>query len=78
MQSLYQTQAELLSHAFGLLNDNGKLLYATCTINKAENQNLITSFLKKEPTASLLSEEQYFGFESNNNGFYLALISKKL
>ncbi|AOG60730.1 16S rRNA (cytosine967-C5)-methyltransferase [Spiroplasma helicoides] len=76
MQKMYQVQKELLMTAIDNLNDGGTILYSTCTINKNENQDLINEVIKKTKM-KLILEEQYFGFEGNNNGFYIAKLKKE-
>ena len=39
--------AELLEHAASMLQENGYLIYSTCTFSIAENENQIVQFLKK-------------------------------
>ncbi|WP_407660116.1 RsmB/NOP family class I SAM-dependent RNA methyltransferase [Hyalangium gracile] len=38
-------QRELLSRAADLVRPGGRLVYATCTVNRAENQDLVAGFL---------------------------------
>ena len=42
-------QRELLTRAAGLVRPGGRLVYATCTVNRAENQELVTAFLRQRP-----------------------------
>jgi 16S rRNA (cytosine967-C5)-methyltransferase len=44
-------QLEILHACFGLLAANGRLLYCTCSVLPAENEELIARFLKSEPHA---------------------------
>ncbi|WP_170264706.1 16S rRNA (cytosine(967)-C(5))-methyltransferase RsmB [Spiroplasma tabanidicola] len=76
MDALYQLQFDLLQKGFEHLLDEGILVYSTCTINKKENQNQIKVFLDNNKNAKLIFEKQFFGFEGNNNGFYIAKIKK--
>ncbi|HHU54155.1 MAG TPA: 16S rRNA (cytosine(967)-C(5))-methyltransferase RsmB [Clostridiaceae bacterium] len=45
LQEFPEIQIDLLEHAAKLLTSTGKLLYSTCTINPAENEQLIAEFL---------------------------------
>nr|WP_255653641.1 MULTISPECIES: RsmB/NOP family class I SAM-dependent RNA methyltransferase [unclassified Myxococcus] len=42
-------QLELLHQAAALLRPGGQLVYATCTVNRAENQDVVTAFLTSRP-----------------------------
>lgn len=44
--ALQQLQQELLASAYTLLKPGGHLLYSTCTFEKSENQDQISSFLE--------------------------------
>jgi 16S rRNA (cytosine967-C5)-methyltransferase len=48
-----RTQLEILRAAFGMLAAKGRLLYSTCSVLPAENEEVIGDFLKTEPRASL-------------------------
>ncbi|NLJ70102.1 MAG: 16S rRNA (cytosine(967)-C(5))-methyltransferase RsmB [Clostridiaceae bacterium] len=45
LQEFPAIQIDLLNHAATLINSTGYLLYSTCTINPAENEQLIAEFL---------------------------------
>ena len=49
LQSLTQLQYNLLRNAAQHIKPNGILVYSTCTIEKAENENVIQRFLKNYP-----------------------------
>lgn len=49
LQSLSQLQYNLLRNASIHLKPNGLLVYSTCTIEKAENEDVIQRFLKNYP-----------------------------
>ncbi|MCX6179311.1 MAG: 16S rRNA (cytosine(967)-C(5))-methyltransferase RsmB [Chlorobiales bacterium] len=49
LQELLTLQAELLDHAAELLNENGILVYATCSIEPEENTIQIELFLQRHP-----------------------------
>ncbi|WP_074957898.1 RsmB/NOP family class I SAM-dependent RNA methyltransferase [Myxococcus fulvus] len=42
-------QLELLHRAADLLRPGGRLVYATCTVNRAENQDVVVAFLASRP-----------------------------
>ncbi len=59
---LYDTQKKILLRGFDLLRENGKMLYATCTYNPAENESVV-DFLLKNRDAELLPIELGIPFE---------------
>jgi 16S rRNA (cytosine967-C5)-methyltransferase len=48
------TQSKILATAFGLLGAGGRLVYCTCSVLPAENQDVIAAFLAAEPRARAL------------------------
>lgn len=47
-------QRELLARAADLVRPGGRLVYATCTVNRAENQELVARFLRERPDFRLV------------------------
>jgi 16S rRNA (cytosine967-C5)-methyltransferase len=80
-----QQQARLLRALWPLLNPGGVLLYATCSILKAENEQQIAAFLAAIPDARELAIETEWGeprpngrqlFPGDTDGFYYARLTK--
>lgn len=44
-------QTRLLQQCFQLLRPGGRLLYATCSVSKRENESVVQAFLEAEPAA---------------------------
>ena len=53
--ALARQQARLLAVLWNCLGIGGKLLYATCSVFRAENQDIIEQFLRKTPGARQLN-----------------------
>lgn len=51
--SYQRTQLEILNHAAQLVSANGILVYATCSLEKEENMDVITAFLQENQEFSL-------------------------
>lgn len=49
MAELLVTQAEILDKVAGVVKPGGRLVYATCSLLPAENEDQIEKFLKKHP-----------------------------
>ena len=52
LASLQQTQLRLLRATWPLLREGGELLYTTCSMLAAENQDVVGQFVASEPTAT--------------------------
>ena len=55
--SLLELQAALLRNGFGRLRRGGVLVYGTCSLTKAQNEDIVEAFLRDEPAARLMSLE---------------------
>ncbi len=85
---LAEKQLALLERLWHLLADNGKLLYVTCSILRAENDNVIEGFLEENSDAETDTGSFLWGVKtkhgrqilpgvSNMDGFYFSLIKKR-
>ncbi len=70
-------QSEILQSLWALLAQGGLLLYATCSIFKQENQDVIDGFLAKTPEARQVSlpDGQLLPTDQHD-GFFYALLQK--
>jgi 16S rRNA (cytosine967-C5)-methyltransferase len=86
--ALTAVQANMLRQVWKTLKPGGKLLYATCSVLKAENLQQIEKFLQDEAGASLETinanwgheqkvGRQVFPGEAGMDGFYYCLLSKR-
>ena len=76
---LAKTQSELLKTATKMIKPQGKICYSTCSIQRAENSELVTQFLQENSQLELESEKLTLpsaeGFD--HDGGYAAIIAKK-
>lgn len=79
VDKVVRRQAELLESYSKIVKENGKLLYATCSILPRENQEQIQHFLGTEQGQkfTLDKEETVSPARSGYDGFYMALLSPK-
>ena len=61
-------QARLLAAAWRMLAPGGRLVYATCTVTRSENRDLIGGFLRARPTAAVVPVEKWRAGESFGRG----------
>ena len=77
-EELIEIQRNILENASDYLSFGGKLLYSTCTLNKAENRENVDAFLSKHKDFYLEKEETFSPNTNNADGFYAAVLSQKL
>jgi 16S rRNA (cytosine967-C5)-methyltransferase len=86
-------QTRLLASAWRMLAPGGRLVYATCTVTRSENRDLIAAFLDATPGASIVAAETWPGWpgfgesdglgrqilpgEAAADGFYYAALLKQ-
>jgi len=80
-------QAKILAAIWPLLTIGGHLLYATCSIFRQENEEVVSNFLANEKTAAEIKIQAEWGIacpvgrqilpgQLNMDGFYYALLKK--
>ena len=80
-----ELQARLLQGLWSVLKPGGRLVYATCSVLQAENENGVMRFLSNTPDAELTPEpavsgqrgHQFLPGEANIDGFYYACLEKQ-
>jgi 16S rRNA (cytosine967-C5)-methyltransferase len=92
LQSLQTIQLNILKNAVQLLKVGGKLVYSTCTVDKAENEGTVKAFLANHPEmeavalenlpAQLMTKQQdgmlqVFPQDIGSDGFFVAAFIKK-
>ncbi len=86
-------QARLLAAAWPLLAHGGRLVYATCTLTRSENREVVAAFLRGTPDARNLPASEWQGWpgfgeddgvgrqilpgEAGADGFYYAALTKQ-
>jgi 16S rRNA (cytosine967-C5)-methyltransferase len=86
-------QGRLLTSAWRMLASGGRLVYATCTVTRSENRDVIAAFLAGTPDASIVPAESWPGWpgfgeadgfgrqilpgEAGADGFYYAAVNKR-
>lgn len=75
LDHIIQLQSEILSQASSMVNPNGSLVYATCSLFNRENELQIEKFLDHNQSFSLLSE-RHFTPLMGGDGFYCAVLHK--
>ncbi|MFC5046001.1 RsmB/NOP family class I SAM-dependent RNA methyltransferase [Aquimarina hainanensis] len=79
LDTIRQTQKEILSSYSRMVKPGGKLVYATCSVLPSENEKQVKNFLQSEAGEhfSFVSDKKILSHESGFDGFYMALLTKK-
>jgi 16S rRNA (cytosine967-C5)-methyltransferase len=86
-------QVKLLRETWALLAPGGRLVYATCTVTRSENREVLGEFLNTTPGASIIPADAWEGWpgfgeadafgrqilpgEAGADGFYYAALTKQ-
>jgi 16S rRNA (cytosine967-C5)-methyltransferase len=57
LQQLARKQKEIVNKAIGWVRDGGRILYSTCSIDRAENQGVVQSLLTDRPDLRMIQEK---------------------
>jgi len=79
LNKIKDTQSKILKQYSKLIKENGKIVYATCSILPSENEHQINNFLKSEEGQDFKLEEEkkISPLSSGFDGFYIARLSLK-
>ncbi|MGN0521282.1 MAG: SAM-dependent methyltransferase, partial [Eubacterium sp.] len=77
VKDLPQIQLSILTASSRYLKDNGTLIYSTCTLNKKENEKVVSAFLGNNDDFALTEEKTFFPTACGGDGFYYAVIKKR-
>ncbi len=75
-KELEKIQQAILSNAVNYLNDNGRIVYSTCTLRKEENEQNIEGFLAEHKDFKLEYSHTFMPHIDGTNGFFVALLSR--
>lgn len=71
------TQRRILENALPCLKPGGRLVYSTCSIERAENQSVVEAFLADHPELVLEETREIHPFQHGTDGAYAARIRRK-
>ena len=74
--NLPKIQLEILQNAKNYLKAGGKLLYSTCTLRKAENEEIIDNFLASNKDFALKYSHTFMPHIDGTDGFFCALLER--
>ena len=76
-EELARLQQKILSVVQAYVKPGGTLVYSTCTIHKAENEENTRWFLENHPKFRLRKERQLLPGADRGDGFYIAVMEKE-
>ena len=76
IKKLPTLQLEILKSAAKTLKLGGILIYSTCTILKAENENVVEKFLSANKNFKLIEKKLFLPHIDNTDGFFYAKFTK--
>ncbi len=78
IKRLPEIQRDILENSSRLLKKGGRLLYSTCTLNSAENEDVVNAFLEKHPefVRDKSFPVTYFPCGDVEDGFFADVIVK--
>ena len=75
IDELVPLQKKILAAGSEYLKVGGRIIYATCTVNKEENEYIVRDFLAERDEFELIEQKQIMPSE-RQDGFYYAVIQK--
>ena len=69
-------QRQILSVVQSYVKPGGRLVYSTCTVNRAENEDNVAWFAQNYPSFEKSSEQQILP-DNRQDGFYIAVFDRK-
>ncbi len=75
IDKLILTQRQILAESSKYVTKGGKLLYSTCTINNAENRDIVQDFLDANTHFTLDYDKTFLPYDKTGEGFYYALLN---
>ena len=80
LETIKNTQREILDSYSRMVKPGGQMVYATCSILPSENEKQVQDFLERKSGKNFkfVKEEKVFPSESGFDGFYMALLQKNI
>jgi 16S rRNA (cytosine967-C5)-methyltransferase len=78
LERLTILQQELLEKYCMITKPNGRMVYSVCSILPSEAEKQVQRFLKNHADFHLLNEKRYWPETDGTDGFYMALIERKV
>ncbi len=77
LDGLLPIQAKILENAAAAVIPGGRLLYATCTLRRAENEDQVERFLDKAENFTVKTMETLWPHRHGTDGFFYAVLERR-
>ena len=77
LDELYEIQCKIIRNGAEYVKKGGSLVYSTCTVNKNENEKVISDFLKENNDFEKVYEKTYYPHIDGCDGFFICRLNKK-
>lgn len=77
-KGLLPIQAAVLDNAAGCVAPGGRLLYATCTLRREENEGQMETFLDKHKNFTVKTMETLWPHRRGTDGFFYAVLEREV
>ena len=78
LKPMLELQRKLLTEASRLLRPGGQLVYSTCTLLPAENEQVVQRLLEEADGAfDLVEQRTYTGGDADTDGFFVSVLKKR-
>ena len=74
--SLSEIQRAILDNSAHYVKKSGRLVYSTCTINRAENEDNVKYFLDNHSDFTLVTKRQLLPDKDKTDGFFYAAFER--
>ncbi len=74
IKNLPDVQYKILDTSSRYLKKGGRIIYSTCTLNKKENERVVSKFLDEHSNFSLIKDNTTFITSDGGDGFYYAIM----
>ncbi len=78
LDQIRDTQQDILTRYSKMVKRGGKMVYATCSILPSENERQVQFFLEKNPNWAFVKERKVLPSVEGFDGFYMALMERKV
>ena len=78
LERFHRKQVQLVENSLSVLADDGLLLYATCSLEREENEDVIAAVLERQPAFECCESVWRLPGRDPGDGFYAARLQRKL
>ena len=71
-----ERQKEILKNAVELLQENGRIIYSTCTFSLQEDENIVEWFLSEYTNFKLVKSHKLWPYKEKGEGHFFALFER--